>query len=490
MADLKSTAQKWLLYIGMGAVTLTGILSRPFKAQQQTENKPVKENVASRPTPTDENAKTARFYDAQNTNADTDEQEVDVQAKLQKIREKLKQDSLDKVIQKNVEEVGFDLRYDASKDWYHLETNNSSGMISASDLNYEQVVEDYLAKQKELFSKPTEYIHQNVDICERISDPDCILASFLPDRNVILVNHFTMENPDKAAELMMETVGCSRHDADSLVNVLYKELNNPESLESRVFHEESHRDDFERNFFMPNLVYMRAAQIQFLSEIKATMQQGGKALEKYHEDGDFAHFAPLSRYIKEQDKSLLEQTPDKEQQKELIGKIIKQRWLDKWNQKDSPYNGEVFLMLSSGTGESMFLQGNVQETEESRKEYERRVNDMFKDIHYLGDMRGVIDPNFSLNPELADEYLAIIRSDAFDGITKNSKTNAEAYGRLAELFTMVRDCDSDGTRTQEEQNLINQTIKTLQEKAANGESYGAVAVKKQQLAVNDTYGSR
>lgn len=480
------------LLISAATIILTSCTGGKGKQMSQTNaNKSADTEVQAKPQKSSLAAdnKTAAFSDASNTNTSP----VDAAAKLQELREKLKQDSLEKVVEQNIEQVGIDIRYDAkdnsfSYDYAYsqnamVESNSDeenlnpedmirtgSGYLQAEDMDFNQIAESYLKTQKERFSKPTQFIENEVDICERIADSTYILASYMPESNAITVNHFVIKNKAKAMKLMMEKTNCSMHDADSLVTMLCKELSNPEFIESCVEHEKSHRDDFKANYFMPNFPQDRMVQIQFFSEIKATMRQAGLALEKYHNDGNLEHFGPVKRFVSDKVLETLSKTNDKDLQKQIVGEAVNNSWLERWNKVGSPYNMEAIGISVYGEkpGATFFFQESIPETPEGYKNYKQRVNDMFENVGYLGNMQKVVNCDFQFNDELKKdlkEHMSLMDNPLFKGITQGSQTNAEAYERLAEIFEVVRDCDSDGTRTQEEQDLINRTIKTLTDKA-------------------------
>ncbi|MBR1825476.1 MAG: hypothetical protein IJ770_02710 [Alphaproteobacteria bacterium] len=481
------------LFISAATIVLTSCTGSKGKQFRSTDtDNAVNTEVQAQPKKSSlaANNKTAVFNEASNTNSTS----VDTAAKLQELRDKLKQDSLDKVKEQNIEEVGIDIRYDAKENAYTydfaydnagsgLESDEdikpdemikyNGGYVSAEDIDFNKITEEYLKIQKERFSSLTQYVDNEVDICERIADSTYTLASYTPENNTITVNHFVIKNKAKAMKLMMEKADCSMQDADSLVTMLCKELNSPEFIESRVVHEESHLEDFETNCFMPDLTPERMIQIQFFSEIKATMNQAGLALEKYHNDGNLAHFAPIQRYVNNEVQGILSKMNDKDLQKQIVGTAVNNSWLERWNKEGSPYNGEALGIAVYGpsSGAAFFYRESIPETPEGYNNYKQRVNDMFEDVGYLGNMQKVVNCDFKLNEELKNElkeYMSLTANPIFMGMTKNSQTNADAYQRLAELFEVVRDCDSDGTRTQAEQNLINKTIKTLTEKANAG----------------------
>ena len=399
------------------------------------------------------------------------------QAKLQK--EQQQKDSLDRAVKSNIRQTGYDIRYNSEDDTYGIETANSSFMLFQDELDYNKIAEIYLAEQAERFSKPTEYISDSISINDVLQEGGCAVAEYSFAENCITTHHITMQDKDKAIELVMSKTNRTEQEADSLVNLMYQELTDSDFIESVRDHEESHKDDFEKNLFIPNIPSKYLARLHCLTEIKATMTQAGRALEQYNKDGKLSHFAAVNCEVDTAflQKELADHTFN-EPQKQHTGRYIFDKWLETYNIENTPYSEHIAIITANSyeTIESSFVSAHIEDTKEAHQEYLRRVDEMFKDVKYLGDMRGVINPDFELNPQLAKDSNYFIDS-GFAPLTKNSETNDEAYGRIAGLLAVVRDCDMDGVRTPQEQKLINKTINELHQKAQNGDNNQILAMK-------------
>lgn len=388
-------------------------------------------------------------------------------------------DSLDRAIKDNIRQTGYDIRYDPSANTFGVETANSAFIVFPNEMNYEGISETYLAEQAERYSKPTEYLTDSIGINDVLQEGGCSVAEFSSEGNSITIHKVTMNGKEEAVALVMKKTNCSEHEADSLINMFYKEMTNSDFVESVRTHEESHRDDFEKNLFMPNIPAKYLAKLHCLTEVKATMTQAGRALEQYNDDGRMSHFAPINCDV---DTTLLQKdlagSTFNESPQQHVGKFIFDKWMETYNVEDSPYSTQI-ANITDGSyfiSKSSFIGNHIEDTEEAHQEYLRRVDEMFKDVKYLGDMRGVINPNFELNPQLSKDCSHFI-DNGFAPLTKNSQTNKEAYDRINGLLAVVRDCDMDGVRTPQEQTLINQAINELHQKSQKSESSSVLAMR-------------
>ena len=396
------------------------------------------------------------------------------------------EDSLDCAIKENIRQTGYDIRYDPSVNTYGVETANSAFIVFPNDMDYDKIAETYLAEQAERFSKPTEYTTDSIGINDVLQEGGCSVAEFSSAENRITIHNVTMEGKKEAVDLIMKRTNCSEHEADSLINMFYKQMINSDFVESVRTHEESHRDDFEKNLFMPNIPAKYLAKLHCLTEVKATMTQAGRALEQYNNDGHMSHFAPINCDVDTTllQKDLAEHT-FKETSQQHIGKFIFDKWMEAYNVEDSPYSIQIATITDDSyfISHNSFIGNHIEDTKEAHQEYLRRVNEMFKDVKYLGDMRSVINPDFELNPQLSKDCSHFINS-GFAPLTKNSQTNKEAYDRIAGLLAVVRDCDIDGVRTPQEQKLINRTINELHQKSQKSEKTSVLAMRTKMMSDN------
>lgn len=385
-------------------------------------------------------------------------------------KEQLRQDSLEQAEQKNLDATGYDIHYRANGDRFVVTTANGGGfVITDKAMNYNKIAESYLAQQKEIFSKPTQYITDTISIAQMCADNvsengvSFTSGEFNNEENTIRMYRVTLEGKEAVVDSIMKVLKYPQQRAERLVMEIYNEVNNPEFNASNLDHEESHLSDYENNFFIPNLPTKYMNALSCLTEIKASMTQAGRALEQFEKDHNPAHFAPVNLNVDTlQLQKQLSAEKDVSKHKEIVGSYIFQNWLDTYNREDAWYSLHIAnsIMFQPRDAETLFLQKNIQDTPDAHQEYLRRVNKMFSDVKYLGDMRAVINPDFELNPQMQKSY-----KSSFAPLTQNSLNTAEAYQRIAGLLTVVRDCDADGVRTQQEQDLINNTIIELRQKA-------------------------
>lgn len=391
-------------------------------------------------------------------------------------KEQLQQDSLEQAEQKNLDATGYDIHYHADDDYFIVTTANGGGFfINDETMDYNKIAELYLAEQKEIFSQPTQYINDTVSIAQMCADNvsengvSYTKGEFDNAKNTIRLYHVTLEGKEAVVDSIMKVLKYSQQKADSLVMEIYNEVNNPEYTASVRDHEESHLSDYQNNLFIPNLPTKYLTALYCLTEIKATMTQAGKALELFEQDHNTAHFAPANLgvdtlHLQKQ----LSEEKDVSKHKEIVGSYIFKEWLNTYNKEDAWYSLHIAnsIMFQSLSTQGHFLQTHIEDTPSAHQEYLRRVHEMFSDVKYLGDMNSVINPDFELNPQMQKK-----RGASFAPLTQNSLSTAEAYQRIADLLTVVRDCDADGVRTQQEQDLINDAITGLRQKAQGDNTF-------------------
>ena len=331
-------------------------------------------------------------------------------------------------------------------------------------LSYDEIVKR--GEYKKLFSEPVKYVTETVRLGDAYPDGDNVYpayASYSYIDNTITSYQYNLEGKEEFINLIMKRRNWSRAEADSLAKKICDETNNPELNAIFKAHEEAYYSDHKKGLLIPNLPAYYMNQLECLTRIHATMAMAAFSLEQYEKDGRLSHFTPVNARVDTLDlqKQLLKEN-DPEKRKKLVGSYIFDRWLSIWNREGSGYSEEI-RYNPRGTDylqRLMPLNGCDVDNKPFRQEYLRRANEMFVDVGYLGDMRDVINPDFELNPQLRYYGDPIIKS-----LIGNSPNDARAYDRILGLFAVVRDCDADGVRTKEEQDLINKTILDLREKA-------------------------
>jgi hypothetical protein len=132
------------------------------------------------------------------------------------------------------------------------------------------------------------------------------------------------------------------------------------------------------------------------------------------------------------------------------------------------------------------MENHIADNSEAKTEYYRRVSEMFKDVRGLGDMRGVIDPDFDFSEKL-QTMLQNKKNTGLMSLTANSQSTAEAYDRIGEFLKVVKEADADEIRTDAENEKIANKINELKnrnsvtQKAPQWSEYLA-SVKKQEYS--------
>ena len=395
-------------------------------------------------------------------------------AELRK-RNKMRADSLKKATQQNIELTGYDIKYEKTDydDTWTIETKDGGGgFIAGEDLDYGAIERTYREEHEKLFSQPLKYIDTTVSVKdftivteERVKP---IYGGYDEYDNTIIIPHYTLEGKDELADSIMSICHYSKEQADSLVMAIYNTVNNEESIRHTKLHEKIHHDDYEAGYFVPNLPLEYIYKLHMLKEIKANMAEGGLSLQDYEKDGKVSHFCWMNHEVDTLElQKKLPEVSDAETRKEVVGEYFFNKWLEEYNVENSVYTYQAMDMVWGGgiPSQQFFLMEHMDDdNEEFRQEYLRRVDGMFKDVPGLGDMRGVINPDFELNPQLQMQVESM-KDGGLKELTKNCSTHEEMYERVGKLLMVVRDSDADGVRTQEEQDLINKTILIYREKA-------------------------
>ncbi len=394
-------------------------------------------------------------------------------AELRK-RNKMRADSLERASQKNIQLTGYDIKYEKGEygDEWTVNTRDGNTFIGMEDLDYDAIAKIYREEHEKIFSKPLKYIDTTVSIKDfTIVTEDRvkpIYGGYNEYENTILIPHYTLEGKDELADSIVKVCHYSKEQADSLVMAMYNTVNNKESIDHTMLHEKTHHDDYEKGYFIPDLPLEYMYKLHMLKEIKANMTEGGMSLQDYEKDGKVSHFCWMNHEVDTLElQKKLPEVSDAETRKEVVGEYFFNKWLEEYNVENSVYTYQSMDMIWGGgvPVQQFFLMENINDdNKEFRQEYLRRVNEMFSDVYGLGDMRGVINPDFELNSQLSMQ-VDMMKTGGLKDLTKNSSTIAESYQRLEGLLKVVRDCDADGVRTQEEQDLINKTILNLREKA-------------------------
>lgn len=376
------------------------------------------------------------------------------------------------------------IRYDLAdyadedtKEIFNIQYDPFTGIgITKESFNIAKIKEDYLNAQKEIYSKPTEIKVLQLDFATDIHyEGDNIYfkgGAFSPDTNILTIYTYHTDDPKGAAKSVMSLTQCSEEKAINFINRISTVLNS-DYVESFKVHELSHRDDFEKNLFIPDLPNEYMKRLRFLTEIKASLAQAGLAFQKYKNDGKVSHFATKSEVDTLALQKELPNIKDEKQQRAYIVSYIYNQWLKEYNKEGSPYMTQYNEELSDMYGTGYGFRASVAPNEENTKEYLRRAKEMFSDVPYWGDLSKVIDYNF----ELQDNNSRGLKTPILYDLTVGCKTNADALSKLKQFLDVVEKCDKNGERTSEGQREITRTYNHLINDG-NNQNYCSVSVQR------------
>lgn len=371
---------------------------------------------------------------------------------------------------KHIKYASFNSENEGKEEIFYVSYDPYTGTaIEKESFDNTKVKEDYLNAQKEIYSKPTEIKVLQLDFTTDIYyDGNDIYfkgGAFNPDENILIIYAYHTDDPKSAAKSVMSLTQCSEEKATNFINRISTVLNS-DYVESFKVHELSHRDDFEKNLFIPDLPNEYMKRLHFITEIKASLAQAGLAFQKYKNDGNVSHFATKSEVDTLALQKELPKIKDEKQQGDYIVSYIYNQWLETYNQKDSPYMTKINGELGDCHLEGYGFRASVAPNEENKEEYLRRAREMFSDVPYWGDLSKVIDYNF----ELQDNNSRGLKTPILYDLTVGCKTNAEALSKLTQFLDVVEKCDKNGERTNKDQQEIARVYNHLIN-GGNGQNY-------------------
>lgn len=353
---------------------------------------------------------------------------------------------------------------------------------------YIDYVKDLQKKHNELYGRPTHYVTDTVSIYDGIRDQlglrsksaingaSQALAAFRPGKNTIELLWHTMQDRDKAVELVMQHGKVTRDKAEHIVDTEYKEWT--ENIDAVKAHEESHRDDYQKGLMEPDLPLKYMLALNCLTEIKGNMVSAAVSLKNVRAENDPSLLFLSGNMHPEKLADDLLKHNYTGSWREYVGKFVYNDWLDTYKMLDDRYNAgymagyrEEFGSSSGLSQKEQMIRFHIADNPEARREYYRRVSEMFKNVRGLGDMRGVIEADFEQRLSLGlQQMLKEKRVSGLQLITENSRTTEEAYERVSELFKTVKKAGYDKERTEKEKRLIEDKIRELKNrKTVSGE---------------------
>lgn len=372
---------------------------------------------------------------------------------------------------------------EGKKQFFQISYDPYTGtLVPKESFNVDKVRADYLRDQKEIYSKPTDIKILQLDFTTDIYDDGKDFyfkgGAFTPETNILTLYKYHTDDFQGAVQSLISITNCSEQRAIRFINRVSHVLSD-EVVESNQVHELSHRDDFAKNLFVPDLPNEYMKRLYFLTEIKASLAQAGHAFQKYKRDGKVSHFAVKSEVDTLVLRKELPNIIGEEQQKYFIVSYVYNQWLKEYNKTGSPYMQKYNEMLSNTDYPGYGVRATFAPNEESKKEYLHRAKEMFADVPYWGDLSKIIDYNF----EIQDNDYRGLKAPILYDLTVGCKNNEEALSKINKFLNFVEKCDKDGKRTDKEQ----QEIQLLYSDLINSNNKGCYSaiVKNEKLSVID-----
>lgn len=367
--------------------------------------------------------------------------------------------------------------YDPETKSYGFDLSNGGCInIMEDSLSYESYLNDLQEKHNKIYSRPTKYITDSISIYEGIKDmlglesksEKGALAVFIDDENTIKMICHTLEDKDKAIALLMKkNKRLSKNAAEMFIERRYKEWT--ANAEVIRLHEESHRDDWKKGLMEPNLPLKYMISLSCLTEIKGFMVAAAQGWKDVQEKNDASLLVLGGGMHKNYLLDGLRHKTYSGSWQEFIGKCVFDEWLYAYTSMDDKKNDGYMARYREfyedytreiTAHQQTILENHIADNPKAKIEYYRRVSEMFKDVRGLGDMRGVIDPDFKLSKNL-QAMLQNKKDTGLMSLTANSQSTAEAYDRIGEFFRVVKEADADEIRTNEENEKIANKINEL-----------------------------
>lgn len=360
-------------------------------------------------------------------------------------------------------EFGFDIVYDAEEDMYILKRPGEEDEGLFSEPNYDEWQKSYKYMHDLLFSQKTKFKTVEEDLLTCMQNGEGLpYANYKANTVTVYVYTTKPEDYEKCIHLMQEKYGFSAEDAKKV----YQNLTNPDRL-SYLEHEMGHlADDKKSTFAKYDLPPEYMARLNMMTEIHANMEQAGLAFDMYKATGDLKYFDNLLVDM-EDIKKALQKNPNMENPEKFISQHVLKKWLEKYNKEDSDYDMQAYL--SSSPDFYPYPLWALADNPEALKEYNNRVNKMFKYVAGLGDVTQYVNPDFELNESLKknlESENVVQNNEYLRAIMTKDAHNASEYSRnLLEFLGIVKEIDADGIRTPEEQKRLSQYIKEATQKA-------------------------
>ena len=349
------------------------------------------------------------------------------------------------------DKFGFDISYDPKSDKFTIRKDKISkeDTISMDDVDYDKWNKKYDQMVK---SQQKEGV--------RVEVAEVNLRSFMEgglksadagtqNDNLIIAKKFVVKDEEEkqACVEILQQNGLSEKEARQTVDTVLSD----DYTKYTIVHESSHvQDHFDSEYDKKDLPPEYTGRLNAMSEVKAAMNEAGEALLKYQQTGSMDGFAHVKYNNDNIVKGLAECRTSEEQQK-FVAEQVYQGWMDTNMKEGTLYHEQIKQNMCTDAP----LWARVDDAQ-TKEKYATRVDNMFKDVHGLGDVRSVVDANFALTPKL--EKTADLQEKLYFGTNSNLKAvmmrdadNQKKYSEnLADYLRTVKKVDKDGVRTPEE----------------------------------------
>ena len=393
---------------------------------------------------------------------------------------------------KILEDLGIEISYNKDDKAYIIENEENIIKVTEGELNHNKLKRDYEKAQDEKFSRPTEFKEETVDLAQIIQEEKEMgmapVASYSPEDNSINKRKIVIEDKQvwedafarqydqqetevKEVSENKETYIAAQMEAiERLAENVSEQLNSPTIIE----HEKNHRDDDKIGVFKTyDITPQMSAKLNMLTEIKSNMVEAGLALKEFRETGSLEGFDKISNAKIEEIKEELSQNPNAENIEQKIAAAVQKSWLEKNNVENSAYSEQAYVYAagekvasfdsSQKIQDSYSAAAKLTDSQALNDEYLRIVDEMFKDVPGLGDVRSAVNPHFELNSALSQNIKEDVGLDQkseglFNMIADGCRNVKQATRKIGQFLKIFKQADKDGERTETEQKKIDKKI--------------------------------
>lgn len=438
----KDTANKTILTGVMAVQTVMGI-GQKNSEQYPQENLKAQEEIVADPGQNKEekDTLTADFVPVQTTENSTQTQSFDNQQAQPEISE----------IQ---QKYGFDLTYLPQEGMFILKQDGKYDRgITEESVQYDSWAENLQKQRDKIYSHDTEINYEEVDLCKHLENERGIFIARQCTDNTIDVYKYNVkpEDRDYCIRLLQgEAYGLSETEAERTFNIMTSK--DEMTRYSLIAHEKVHSKDMkDSKLDQYDLPPEQMVKLEMLTEVHAYMEQAGIALDMYKKDGTLKYFDEIN-FNMEGIKTALQQNPNMENKEGMVASYVFNKFMEDQNKDGTTYSDQAYRLASPHSYRTDYRVWSYVDNEANKKEYHKRVDEMFKDVQGLGDVRKYIDPDFELHSKLKDKVTEFgIVNPNFKAVMGNGADHPKQYAQnLNDYMQKVKEVDADGIRTPEE----------------------------------------